>query len=252
MIRGLRNACLLLALIAVASVAVGFALQPTVIASPPFTGPNSENAHWQILGVIVHNVDVPYKTQTTLSARDIQIARARFTDLTHSLGNMSGGRLTADVTILEIHTPLTRLSPANATTGTNGYHASSAVVSDLIAEYVDKTDFHHVMTFLRLDIGNPWAGLYNHTLNGVHFSQIFFGAHNCNWHTQTAFPDQVLVHEFLHGLEYESKRAGHTPICIDTHPWQYQFGNGASGRRAFYTAMLSDPDFGFTRAALAR
>ena len=208
--------------------------------------------NWNILGVIVRHVDVNLghnrHAQISMSARDITTATNRFRDLETTLNNMSNGQMTANVTTIIINTPLTHVSPTFTTMGTNGYAPRPPQLTTLVSAYVDPADFDHIMFFLRtqcvdarFSIPTAWAGLYQGIHNGTHFSQVLFSvSRNCTWHTNAIFPERILVHEFLHGLERVSWNRGITlPSSIDSPRSLYGYGTSRLELARFYRDFMN-------------
>ena len=207
---------------------------------------------WNILGVIVVNTDIFLGSQRhaiiSMSDRDIQIATRRFADLERTLNRMAHGQMTAVVTTLIIETPLTQASRTSTTVGTAGYSPRPAHLRDLIANYVNLQDFDHIMFFLRtqcvnamFSIPTQWGGLYQGMLDGVHYSQVLFSAsRNCNWHNQSIFPERILVHEFIHGLERMSRARGISiPTSIDAPRSLYGYGTSRAELYRFYRDYMT-------------
>jgi|GEM_PF-4300879 len=220
---------------------------------------------WRILGVIAHNLDVDFEVdgeqrnlQISLDQNDVAIARQNFYDLENSLNTMSNGQMQASVEILEIFTPLTGIVHMPMANGVFSNMINPNQIWMLLMRYVDIRDYDHIMVFMRtgrgIDINNRipnvhWAGLYVPSVPGFSMSYVRFSYDSpCYWHTAGIFPDRVLVHEFIHALEWRSMRRGieiprgTTGWGID-HPyiyWNYPVGmDFRLNALNFYTAVMN-------------
>ena len=207
--------------------------------------------NWNILGVIVPKIDVDVageRVQIQKSARDKTIAKRRFGDLENFLNRNTHGRMSADVTVLTLGTTVTQMSQVLTTMGTDGVAIRAPQMMEILENYLDVAEFDHVMFFIRsqcefarVSVPTAWSGLYHGEFEGVHFSQVIFGpSRNCNWHNTTVFPERVLVHEFIHGLEKQSRRKGIAiPSSIDADRAIYGYGNTRAEAMRFYRDWLN-------------
>ena len=214
---------------------------------PTFAG----DTHWNVLGVVVRNIDVEIggnRAQISMNSRDVSVARARFYDLERTLNTMPNGRMSATVSTIVINTPLRAMTAIRTTMGTRGYAASPRQISYLVAQYVNVSQFDHIMMFVRsqaqdapFSVPTNWAGLYQGQLYGVHFSQVLFSQNlYCTWHTNAVFPERILVHEFAHGLEHIGRSNGDPlPSSIDAPRSNYGYGNTQAERFRFYSDFFN-------------
>ena len=227
-------------------------LPPLIAPSPqPELNQFSEYTNWRVLGIVVRHVNVTLpngtNVQISMSQRDIRIATTRFNDMANTLNILANGQMNVDLTIIVIETPLTTVMPIQTTMGTIGYAPSSRMLHALVQNYVNPDDFDHVMFFLRTQLtGVPsvptaWSGLYQGMIGNAHFSQVIFGPNaNCTWHDNAVFPERILVHEFIHGLERHARIRGiEIPSSIDANRANYGYGTSQAEHLRFYRDYLN-------------
>lgn len=118
--------------------------------------------------------------------------------------------MTVTYDVFEINTPITKISYDNS----YGYYVSSNDVKDLVNNYIKASEYDHI--FVAYKLGDylheehiktgDWIGLGGMTYeNDIGFSNIRVPNENSTllykYSTYNSFPEEVFVHEFLHGLE---------------------------------------------------
>jgi len=183
--------------------------------------------NWRILGVIVKEVDAPFthvtegiiQIQTSMTEKHIQTAVERFKDLEHFLNTYSNGQMTAKVDTITINITLTNLSTCYLAP----FVANEAF--DLLeSSQINWKNYDHIMIFSYLYVpastggyyASP-AGLFYGPQEGTFLSEVRFEVPNLDnsRFTNGMFPEDALVHEFLHNLESMSRHRKTITILDD-------------------------------------
>lgn len=176
-----------------------------------------EGEDWNFLCVLFDYVDVSIeKNGTTQNVKlsltqtdkdDITICMRRFQS---SMEEMSRKKIKVKYDIVETTTPITTLSYDEE----NGYYVSAYNVKEVIDSFIAQGKYDHIFIAFRTgDINqrdaipvNDWIGLGSMEYRGIGFSNIRLPDDDSNYTYKydsriNIFPEEVLIHEFLHTLE---------------------------------------------------
>ena len=168
---------------------------------------------WNFLCVVFDYVDVDVNGQnvklqlTAIDKDDITTCMRRFKS---SMEEMSEGKMKVDYDIVEVSNPITHFSYDEE----NGYYVSGYDVKDVLDPYIKKGKYDHIFVAFRTgNINmqgavpvNDWIGLGSMEYRGLGFSNIRLPDDDKNYIYKydsriNVFPEEVLIHEFLHTLE---------------------------------------------------
>lgn len=176
-----------------------------------------ETNTWNYLCLLFNNVDVNINKNgveknvklnlTQIDKDDINICMRRFEN---SMEEMSQGKIRVNYDIMQVDTPITKISHDEE----NGYYVSGYDVSEIIDPYIKQGKYDHIFIAFRTgDINqreaipvNDWIGLGSMEYRGIGFSNIRLPDDDSNYVYKfdtrvNTFPEEVLIHEFLHTLE---------------------------------------------------
>ena len=177
---------------------------------------NTSNT-WNFLCVLFNNLDVNIEkngTQQNIKLKLTQIDRedmnACMRRFQNSMQEMSGGKIKIQYDMVQTSAPITSMSYDEE----NGYYVSGYDVKDVIDPYLAQGKYDHIFIAFRTgDMNqqgaipvNDWIGLGYMEYRGIGFSNIRLpdDDHNYIYKYDTrinTFPEEVMVHEFLHTLE---------------------------------------------------
>lgn len=202
------------------------------------SGIADETNTWNFLCILFDNVDVNIEKNgvnqniklglTQTDKDDMGICMRRFEN---AIEEMSLGKMKANYDIIETTTPITRMSYDEE----NGYHVSGYDIREVIDSYIDEGKYDHIFVAFRTgDINqrdaipvNDWIGLGSMEYRGIGFSNIRLPDDDSNYVYKydtriNTFPEEVLIHEFLHTLERNAEEYGYKrPELHDNEKYGY-------------------------------
>ena len=213
-------------------------------------GVKSDSSTWNVACFIMENTDIAVQNtgqhvNVSMTPNEIYNTKQDMERYKNSCSTLSGGKMSVNYDIYEIEQPLTSVSNDED----NGNFVSGADVSNIIDPYLDKKEYDHIFVVIKLgdlsknmDIPvNNWIGLGSMVYRGIGFSdiripsdsdQIYIYAGN---HT---FPEEVMIHEFLHDLERLSKDLGYNiPALHDSAKYGYE-NQATTGLKDWYEAYM--------------
>lgn len=203
------------------------------------SGIAEETDTWKFLCVLFNNVDVNFNKNglqknvklqlTQIDKDDMSICMRRFKN---SMQEMSKGKIKIEYDIIETNTPITQMSYDNE----NGYYVSGYNIKDTIDPYIEKGEYDHIFVAFRTgDINkqgeipvNDWIGLGSMEYRGLGFSNIRLPNDDKSYIYKydvriNTFPEEVLIHEFLHTLERNTEEYGEErPELHDNEKYGYE------------------------------
>lgn len=202
------------------------------------SGIADETNTWNFLCILFDNVDVNIEKNgvnrnvklnlTQTDKDDIGVCMRRFQT---SLEEISKQKLKVKYDIVETATPITRMSHDEE----NGYYVSGYDIKEIIDSYIKQGKYDHIFVAFRTgDINQKeaipvkdWIGLGSMEYRGIGFSNIRLPDDDSNYMYKydtrvNTFPEEVLIHEFLHTLERNAEEYGYErPELHDNEKYAY-------------------------------
>lgn len=203
------------------------------------SGISDESNTWNFLCLLFDNVDVNINKDnnnqniklalTQTDKDDIKVCMQRFKN---SIEEMSLGKIKAEYDIEEISNAITKMSYDDE----NGYYVSGYDIKEVLDRYLEKGKYDHIFIAFRTgDINqrnaipvNDWIGLGSIEYRGVGLSNIRLPDDDTNYIYKydvriNTFPEEVLLHEFLHTLEKNAEEYGYQrPDLHSNNDYGYQ------------------------------
>ncbi len=199
------------------------------------SGFQDESNTWNFLCLLFDYVDVNIDNKnvklslTQTDKDDISICMRRFQS---SMQEMSYNKIRVTYKIEEVTTPITQLSYDEE----NGYYVSGYNIKDVLDPYIKEGKYDHIFVAFRTgDINqqkaipvNDWIGLGAMEYRGLGYSNIRLPDDDKNYVYKydtriNTFPEEVLMHEFLHTLERNTEEYGmERPELHDYEKYGYE------------------------------
>ena len=211
-------------------------------------GRQKKTNEWDIAFFLVKNTEVGFKGEIINENLDeIQVSAIKncITTFKDTIADFTEDNIIVNNDIIEIDKPLTTLSCDEET----GCYVSEEDAYDLIDEYLHKGKIYdHI--FIITNIGQKirakeieWLGLGGMMYNTMGYSNIRISDESINSYITSYynyFPEEIILHEFLHTLERNSIRFGYETIAL--HDFQkYGYKNEARyGLRSWYDDYVSN------------
>ncbi len=199
------------------------------------SGIQEESNTWNFLCLLFDYVDVNIDNKniklslTQTDKNDMSNCMRYFQT---AMQEMSLNKMKVTYKIEEITTPITQLSYDEE----NGYYVSGYNIKDVLDPYIEEGKYDHIFVAFRTgDINqqgaipvNDWIGLGSMEYRGLGYSNIrlpdddenYIYKYNARINT---FPEEVLVHEFLHTLERNAEEYGlERPELHDYEKYGYE------------------------------
>ena len=180
-------------------------------------GYKDESGNWNMACFIFKNVNVEVNTEEgleqlsiSMSEKDIESISETAERFKDACKELSENRMSVNYDIYEITDPITSISYSEEF----GYYIDPMDVKDQITEYLRDKSYHHIFIIVRLgDIEreieipvNDWIGLGGMDLYDIGFSNIRLPNDRNSYiytydYNVNRFPEEVMLHEFLHSLE---------------------------------------------------
>lgn len=172
------------------------------------------------------------RVNLTMNEEEKQDIYADMERLKETCSNFSSGLMNVTYDIIEIEEPITSISYSEEDAG---FYIDPVDVQKQIDKYVKKTEYDHIYVATVLGDLNSnhyltqtadWVGLGSMDYYGIGFSNLRLPNSENNYtykydYRVNTFPEEVLLHEFLHTLERNSKEYGYD--IIELHASE-QFG----------------------------
>lgn len=199
------------------------------------SGIQNESKTWNFLCLLFDYVDVNIDNKnvklslTQTDKDDISICMRRFQN---SIQEMSYDKIRVTYKIEEVTAPITQLSYDEE----NGYYVSGYNIKDVLDPYIKEGKYDHIFVAFRTgDINqqkaipvNDWIGLGSMEYRGLGYSNIRLPDDDKNYVYKydtriNTFPEEVLMHEFLHTLERNTEEYGiERPELHDYEKYGYE------------------------------
>ena len=190
---------------------------------------------WNFLCLVFNNVDINLDGQnvrlqlTQIDKDDITTCMKRFKT---SMEELSARKMTVDYNIIEVQEPITHFSYDQE----SGYYVSGNDIKNVLDKYLEEGKYDHVFVAFRMGTvnqnffnGNDWIGLGSMEYRGVGYSNIRIPdddkSYIYKYDTRiNTFPEEVLVHEFLHTLERNAEENGYARPELHSNE-EYKYPN---------------------------
>lgn len=180
-------------------------------------GYKEESNEWKVGCFIFRNLEVNVETETgieyvkeTVSDLEINNIKNSIERFKYSCQQLSNNQMKVDYDIYEITEPISSISYSEEFK----YYVDPVDVKDQVKPYLTDKEYDHIFIVVRLgelnkgldESAEQWIGLGGMDLNDVGFSNIRL-PEDRNSYTYVyspginEFPEDVLLHEFLHSLE---------------------------------------------------
>ena len=175
---------------------------------------------WNFLCLIFDYVDVDINDQnikltlTSIDKDDMVVCMRRFQQ---TMKELSKNKMNVNYDIQEISTPIKHFSYDEET----GYYVSGYDINDVLDPYIEKGIYDHVFVVFRTGSinaqgaipTNDWIGLGYMEYRNIGFSNIRLPDDDSSYLYKydsriNMFPEEVMVHEFLHTLERNAEEYG--------------------------------------------
>lgn len=198
-------------------------------------GFNDENNKWNFACLFFQTVDVNVnkeRVKLSLNSKDISDIKDTISRFETACRTLSNNKMTANCDMYSIKTPIMSLSYDEEF----GYYVAPEDVEKQISKVIKEKDYDHIFIIVRLGDEehkdtiqiNDWIGLGAMDYYGVGFSNIRLPneKHNYIYSYDTrvnTFPEEVLLHEFLHSLERNAQEYGYKiPALHDNKKYGYE------------------------------
>lgn len=199
------------------------------------SGIQDESNTWNFLCLLFDYVDVNIDNKniklslTQTDKDDISTCMRRFQN---SIQEMRYDKIRVIYKIEEVTAPITQLSYDEE----NGYYVSGYNIKDVLDPYIKEGKYDHIFVAFRTgDINqqkaipvNDWIGLGSMEYRGLGYSNIRLPDDDKNYVYKydtriNTFPEEVLMHEFLHTLERNTEEYGiERPELHDYEKYGYE------------------------------
>lgn len=198
----------------------------------------SDSNNWNFACFIFENTDVILNNKEikiSMDENDIYNIKDIIYRFKNTCRDLSKNKMTANYDIYQIKTPIDKLTYDEQF----GYFVAPEDIEESIKDIVAKKDYDHIFVIVRLgnekyenDIQiNDWIGLGSMDYYGIGYSNIrlpnssqsYIYKYNTRINT---FPEEVLLHEFLHSLERTAEEYGYEiPALHDNEKYGYKNQN---------------------------
>lgn len=188
-----------------------------------------ESTNWNFACFIFDTVNAEVQGQKlnyALTTNDISDMRTTIRRFESACIEMSQGKMTAKCDTYRISEPITTLSYEEQ----YGYFVAPEDVETQIKSTINTNNYDHIFIIFKLDDDNvnDWIGLGAMDYYGVGFSNIRLPNEKNSYIYKynvrvNLFPEEVLMHEFLHSLERTLKEYGYErPELHDYKKYGYE------------------------------
>lgn len=219
------------------------------------SGITDTSKNWDFLCLIIDNLNVNIQKENQMQNYQISMTNQNKTDIidtihrfSNSIEELSYKQMIANCDIYEEKTPITNISYDEE----NGYYVSPINMEEILKKYTSKKEYDHIFVIFQtgtekqgdLIPTNNWIGLGGMEYRGKGFSNIRVPSKSNNYIYRyepsiNMFPEEVLIHEFLHTLERNSKTNGYEiPALHDFQQYGYE-DEKLQGQKKWYEAYMN-------------
>lgn len=214
-------------------------------------GFQSEDTTWNFACFIFNNVnaklDNGIQIKESLTNAEVYNFKDSMRRFKTSAAELSKSKMQVTYNVMEISEPITTLTYDEE----NGYYISEKDVYSIIEQYLKNEEFDHIFICTKLPNENQlglqnvtdWIGLGSMEYCGKGFSNIRIPESNTDgiytYSNNNNFPEEVLLHEFLHTLERNSGEYGfEVPELHSNSNYGYQESR-TDGLRLWYKDYMN-------------
>lgn len=204
-----------------------------------------ETTDWKFACFIFDNVNATTNGKTInykMTTDDVTDMRDTIGRFEIACSEMSKGKMTATCDTYKINEPITTLSYDEE----YGYFVAPEDIEAQIKSTINTNDYDHIFIIFKLDSEEvkDWIGLGAMDYYGVGFSNIRIPNDENSYIYRynkriNLFPEEVLMHEFLHSLERTLKEYGYNiPALHDYEKYGYK-NEILYGQKKWYTDYMN-------------
>jgi hypothetical protein len=214
-------------------------------------GIEDENSDWKFACFIFENTDVEVdgkEVKLSMSYTDISDIKDTIKRFENTCSEMSENKMKATCDVINISDPITHLTYDEEF----GYYVAPEDIESSIKETIQNNDYDHIFIIMRLgdeqhknDIQvNDWIGLGSMDYYGIGYSNIRLpnsdNSYIYKYNTKVnTFPEEVLLHEFLHSLERTAEEYEYQiPALHDYEKYGYK-NKSVVGLKEWYDAYMN-------------
>jgi len=184
-----------------------------------------ETNTWNFLCILFDNTDIDITSNEKSQHISLELSQTDKEDIKScmqrfklSMEEMTYNKMKVNYDVVETSIPINTLSYDVE----NGYYVAPYDVKAVLDEYIKKGKYDHIFIAFRtgdlnkkgIALVSDWIGLGSMEYRGIGFSNIRLPDDESNYIYKydsriNLFPEEVLVHEFLHTLERNSKDYGY-------------------------------------------
>ena len=205
----------------------------------------TDNSDWRFACFVFDNVDATVKGKNlkySLTEQEITDMKATITRFEKAAGELSEGKMSAQCDVFRFSDPITTLSYDEE----YGYYAAPEDVEDIIKNTVEQGDYDHIFIIFKLgdEVARDWVGLGSMDYYGIGYSNVRLPNRENNYMYKydariNTFPEEVLLHEFLHSLERTLNEYNYDiPALHDYRLYNYQAGR-PEGLKKWYADYMN-------------
>lgn len=187
------------------------------------------NTNWNFACFIFYSVDANVSGQNlsySMTESDIADMRNTIQRFENACAELSENKMSATCDVYSINDSITTLSYDDE----YGYYVSPEDVEEYINSTINTNDYDHIFIIFKLgdETVNDWIGLGAMDYYGIGFSNIRLPNESNSYIYKynariNQFPEEVLMHEFLHSLERTLQEYGYDiPALHDYEQYGYK------------------------------
>lgn len=218
-------------------------------------GVADESNTWNFLCILFDNIDVMVEENGVNKNLKLNLTDSDKSDIStcmsmfqNSMSELSLGKMKVKYDIVETQTPIKFVSHDEE----NGYYVSGNDIRNVLDQYIEQGKYDHVFIAFRFgnmnqssqNLVNDWIGLGYMDYRNIGFSNIRLPDSDYDYVYKydsriNIFPEEVLVHEFLHTLERNAQEYGEErPALHDNEKYGYKMQN-LTGLRDWYRDYMN-------------
>lgn len=205
---------------------------------------------WDFAVFMIDNINAKVngkEVNKRLTNRQINTIETSFSEFKHTIYNFTNGNIIAEYDIIKIDEPLLNISYDDDQTG---YFIAQEDVYKLIENdlYNKNKNYDHIFIVANLgDVINnkqiDWLGLGGMVFDSMGYSNIRISDETINAYEDSNsnfFSEEIILHEFLHTLERNSKELGNDTIALHDYKKYGYEDEKRYGQKKWYLDYLTN------------